>query len=55
MEIGDRVWQPTFTDDLAYNSLILLANNKSGKYNNLLLFNLIIYNINYIFIYYISN
>ena len=33
MEIGDRVWQPTFTDDLAYNSLILLANNKSGKYN----------------------
>ena len=33
MEIGDRVWQPTFTDDLAYNSLILLANNKTGKYN----------------------
>ena len=33
MEIGDRVWQPTFTEDLAYNSLILLANNKSGKYN----------------------
>ena len=33
MKIGDRVWQPTFTDDLAYNSLILLANNKSGKYN----------------------
>tara|TARA_B110000967_G_C18790697_1_gene513166 strand:+ start:35 stop:976 length:942 start_codon:yes stop_codon:yes gene_type:complete len=33
MEIGDRVWQPTFTDDLAYNSLILLANNKRGKYN----------------------
>jgi|TARA_B110000037_G_scaffold222431_1_gene297292 dTDP-4-dehydrorhamnose reductase len=33
MEIGDRVWQPTFTKDLAYNSLILLANNKSGKYN----------------------
>jgi dTDP-4-dehydrorhamnose reductase len=33
MEIGDRVWQPSFTDDLAYNSLILLANNKSGKYN----------------------
>lgn len=33
MEIGNRVWQPSFTDDLAYNSLILLANNKSGKYN----------------------
>ena len=33
MEIGDRVWQPTFTDDLAYNSLVLLAHNKSGKYN----------------------
>ena len=33
MNIGDRVWQPTFTKDLAYNSLILLANNKSGKYN----------------------
>ena len=33
IEIGDRVWQPTFTDDLAYNSLILLANNKRGKYN----------------------
>ena len=33
MDIGDRIWQPTFTDDIAYNSLILLANNKSGKYN----------------------
>ncbi len=33
MDIGDRIWQPTFTEDLAYNSLILLANNKSGKYN----------------------
>ena len=33
MDIGDRVWQPTFTDDLAYNSLVLLANNKNGKYN----------------------
>ena len=33
MEIGNRVWQPTFTDDLAYNSLILLANSKRGKYN----------------------
>ena len=33
MDIGDRIWQPTFTNDLAYNSLLLLANNKSGKYN----------------------
>lgn len=33
MDIGDRVWQPTFTEDLAYNSLVLLANNKNGKYN----------------------
>lgn len=32
MEIGDRVWQPTYTNDLAYNSLVLLANNKSGIY-----------------------
>ena len=32
IEIGDRIWQPTFTNDLAYNSLILLANNKSGLY-----------------------
>jgi dTDP-4-dehydrorhamnose reductase len=33
MDIGSRIWQPTFTNDLAYNSLLLLANNKSGKYN----------------------
>ena len=32
MEIGDRVWQPTYTKDLAYNSLLLLANNKIGKF-----------------------
>ena len=32
MEVGDRVWQPTFTKDLAYNSLLLLANNKVGKF-----------------------
>jgi len=32
IEIGDRVWQPTFTNDLAYNSLVLLANKKSGIY-----------------------
>jgi dTDP-4-dehydrorhamnose reductase len=32
-EVGDRVWQPTYTLDLAYNSLVLLANGKSGVYN----------------------
>lgn len=32
IKIGDRVWQPTYTNDLAYNSLVLLANNKSGVY-----------------------
>ncbi|MEI6679664.1 MAG: sugar nucleotide-binding protein [Mariniphaga sp.] len=32
IDIGDRVWQPTYTNDLAYNSLVLLANNKSGIY-----------------------
>jgi dTDP-4-dehydrorhamnose reductase len=32
LDIGDRVWQPTFTNDLAYNSLVLLANNRKGNY-----------------------
>jgi dTDP-4-dehydrorhamnose reductase len=32
IEIGDRVWQPTYTDDLALNSLALLANDKRGVY-----------------------
>jgi len=32
LEVGDRIWQPTYTDDLAYNSLILLANSKKGTY-----------------------
>ena len=32
MEVGDRVWQPTFTNDLAYNSLVLLAAGKKGVY-----------------------
>lgn len=32
IEIGDRVWQPTYTNDLAYNSLVLLANDKKGVY-----------------------
>ena len=32
IEVGDRVWQPTFTNDLAYNILLLLEMKKSGKY-----------------------
>ncbi len=30
IKIGDRVWQPTWTDDLALNSLILMASGKRG-------------------------
>ena len=30
--VGDRVWQPTHTDDLALNSLILMLANKTGSY-----------------------
>jgi len=33
LKIGDRIWQPTYTEDLAYNSLVLLANKKYGVYN----------------------
>lgn len=32
-EIGHRIWQPTFTMDLAYNSLVLIARDKLGIYN----------------------
>ena len=32
-KVGDRVWQPSYTEDLAFNSLILLASNKTGIYN----------------------
>ena len=32
MEIGDRIWQPTYTRDLAYNSLLLLARRCTGAY-----------------------
>lgn len=32
ISIGDRIWQPTFTNDLAFNSLVLAANNKAGIY-----------------------
>ncbi|MCC7384159.1 MAG: NAD(P)-dependent oxidoreductase [Deltaproteobacteria bacterium] len=31
-EVGDRVWQPTYTADLARNSLILLAHERTGTY-----------------------
>jgi len=31
-QIGDRVWQPTWTNDLALNSLLLIANNEKGKF-----------------------
>lgn len=32
MDIGDRVWQPTYTDDLALNALALLEADKRGVY-----------------------
>lgn len=32
IDIGDRVWQPTYTRDLAKNSLLLLAKQASGVY-----------------------
>ena len=32
IEIGDRVWQPSYTEDLAYNSLLLLSKEKIGQY-----------------------
>lgn len=33
IEVGNRVWQPTYTSDLAANSLLLIALGKSGIYN----------------------
>jgi len=33
IQIGDRVWQPTYANDLAYNSIKLAENMKSGVYN----------------------
>lgn len=33
IEIGNRIWQPTFTKDIAANSLVLIALEKSGIYN----------------------
>jgi len=32
-EVGDRIWQPTYTYDLAYNILVLLAEDKCGIYH----------------------
>ncbi|MEO6527716.1 MAG: SDR family oxidoreductase [Gemmatimonadaceae bacterium] len=33
VEVGDRVWQPTYTLDLARNTLLLVAQARSGVYN----------------------
>ena len=32
-DVGDRVWQPSYTMDLAQNCLLLLARGESGVYN----------------------
>jgi dTDP-4-dehydrorhamnose reductase len=32
-EVGERVWQPTYTLDLAWNTLLLLAKERSGIYH----------------------
>ena len=32
-DVGDRIWQPTYTLDLAHNSTVLMAASKSGVYN----------------------
>lgn len=32
LEVGDRVWQPTWTEDLALNTLILMARECTGSY-----------------------
>jgi dTDP-4-dehydrorhamnose reductase len=31
-EVGDRVWQPTWTDDLAFNSVQLMQADAQGRY-----------------------
>jgi dTDP-4-dehydrorhamnose reductase len=33
IEVGDRVWQPTYTLDLARNTVLLAARERSGIYN----------------------
>lgn len=32
-EVGDRIWQPTYTRDLAENGLLLLAHDRQGVYH----------------------
>lgn len=32
-DVGDRIWQPTYTLDLATNAILLMAASKSGIYN----------------------
>lgn len=32
-EVGDRIWQPSFTEDLAANSLLLVAHEREGVYH----------------------
>jgi dTDP-4-dehydrorhamnose reductase len=32
LEIGDRIWQPTYTDDLARNTLLLASRRNEGIY-----------------------
>ena len=32
-DVGDRLWQPTYSRDLAYNSLVLLSMGKTGIYS----------------------
>jgi dTDP-4-dehydrorhamnose reductase len=33
IEVGERIWQPTYTKDLAENILLLIALDKAGIYN----------------------
>lgn len=33
IEVGDRIWQPTYTLDLARNTLLLLARHRRGVYH----------------------
>jgi dTDP-4-dehydrorhamnose reductase len=32
IQVGDRIWQPTWTDDLALNSLLLMATGQIGTF-----------------------
>lgn len=33
IDVGNRVWQPTYTEDLASNSILLIMHDKIGIYN----------------------